>query len=37
MKVHDLTAHEKAKLFVAGMLLCWVCSVLYAILVMGVR
>ena len=38
MKVHDVTAHnQRAKLLVVGMLLCWVCAVLYAMLVMGVR
>jgi hypothetical protein len=37
MKVHDLGAHEKAKLLVVGMLLCWICAVLYAILMIGVR
>ena len=28
---------QRAKLFVVGLLLCWVCAVLYAILMMGVR
>jgi hypothetical protein len=37
MKAHDLGAHEKAKLLAVGMLLCWICAVLYAILVIGVR
>jgi hypothetical protein len=37
MKVRDLTANERAELFVVGMLLCWECSVLYAILVIGVK
>jgi hypothetical protein len=37
MKVRDLTAQERANLFLVGMLVCWVCSVLYAIVVLGVR
>jgi hypothetical protein len=37
MKVHDLIADERAKLLVVGMLVCWVCSVLYGIVVMGLR